>query len=260
MAQTSSRSGRLCLVAPASRPAPRDAKRVRPSAAAGTGCTRPQVRPIPAWSWMLAAVAAVAVTALVVTIGLLAIADHANPGTDQANARLDVVRTGLRLVPGPVLRSASCSHSGATHHEEITPAQTDHDATERRITELYTKAVEQLGNDEARRSGSAACSPSNAFPKTMRRSARPSSNVICACCAMPFPAAAGCRCAVAERHREREWSHTGTMANPEADDDAWQQEKRVRLTAQRILSDHLRKPTDVTGGGPAFPPHGFGIK
>jgi hypothetical protein len=32
------------------------------------------------------------------------------------------------------------------HHQEIA---TDLDATERRITVLYTKAVEQLGNDKA---------------------------------------------------------------------------------------------------------------
>ena len=35
------------------------------------------------------------------------------------------------------------------HHQEIATDLTDRDATERRITELYTKAVEQLGNDKA---------------------------------------------------------------------------------------------------------------
>ena len=34
------------------------------------------------------------------------------------------------------------------HHQEIATDLTDRDATERRITELYTKAVEQLGNDK----------------------------------------------------------------------------------------------------------------
>ena len=43
---------------------------------------------------------------------------------------------------------------------------------------------------------------------------------------------------------------TSTRAEPKcvqlpgADADAWQQERQVRLTAQRILSDHLRKPDD----------------
>jgi len=35
------------------------------------------------------------------------------------------------------------------HHQEIATVLTDLDATERRITELYTKAVEQLGSDKA---------------------------------------------------------------------------------------------------------------
>ena len=35
------------------------------------------------------------------------------------------------------------------HYQEIATDLTDRDATERRITELYTKAVEQLGNDKA---------------------------------------------------------------------------------------------------------------
>jgi hypothetical protein len=49
---------------------------------------------------MLAAVVAVAVTALLVTVWLLAIAGHAQPGTDRANARLDAVRTGLAAGAG----------------------------------------------------------------------------------------------------------------------------------------------------------------
>jgi len=70
---------------------------------------RPDWRPIPAWSWMLAAIGVVAVTALIVTVGLM-----------QAFRR--------------------------QHHQEIATVLTDLDATERRITELYTKAVEQLGS------------------------------------------------------------------------------------------------------------------
>ena len=47
----------------------------------GTG---PAWRPMSAWSWMLAAAAAVVITAFIVTTWLLAIAGHAKPGTDQA--------------------------------------------------------------------------------------------------------------------------------------------------------------------------------
>lgn len=50
---------------------------------------RPTRRPIPAWSWMLAAVLAVGLTTLAITSWLLAIASHAKLGTDLVNARLD---------------------------------------------------------------------------------------------------------------------------------------------------------------------------
>jgi hypothetical protein len=66
-----------------------------------------------------------------------------------ANARLDAARTGL----------ASGAEAGAAiglllafrrqHHSEVATVLDDHDAEERRITELYTKAVEQLESEKA---------------------------------------------------------------------------------------------------------------
>jgi hypothetical protein len=58
---------------------------------------RPVWRPIPAWAWMLAAVAAVVIVAFIVTTWLLTIASDAKVGTDCANSRLDAVRTGLEF-------------------------------------------------------------------------------------------------------------------------------------------------------------------
>lgn len=49
---------------------------------------------------MLTAAVAVALTAFVITTWLLTIASSAKPGTDQANARLDAVRTGLAAGAG----------------------------------------------------------------------------------------------------------------------------------------------------------------
>ena len=110
---------------------------------------RPVWQPIPAWRWMLAAAAAVVITAFVVTIWLLTIADHAKPGTDRANSRLDAVRTGLAAGAGAGAAVGLMLAFRRQHHQEIATDLTDRDATERRITELYTKAVEQLGNDKA---------------------------------------------------------------------------------------------------------------
>ena len=226
------------------RPGLRDDERVSPfrRQRAQEG-TRPQLRPIPAWSWMLAAVIAVAVTALVVTIWLLAIANHANPGTDQANARLDAVRTGLAAGAGAGAAVGLMLAFRRQHHQEITTAQTDHDATERRITELYTKAVEQLGSDKApvRLGGLYALERLAQDNQAQRQTIV---NVICAYLRMPFPPQAPTGMPAPNGTGNANEVSTGTMTNPGADDDAWQQEKQVRLTAQRILSEHLRKPGD----------------
>ena len=90
---------------------------------------------------MLAAVIAVAVTAFVVTTWLLAIAGHADPGTDQANARLDAVRTGLAAGTGAGAAVGLMLAFRRQHHQEISTALTDFDAAQRRITELYSKSI-----------------------------------------------------------------------------------------------------------------------
>ena len=79
-------------------------------------------------------------------------ADHASgakPGTERANSRLDAVRTGLAAGAGAGAAVGLMLAFRRQHHQEIATDLTDCDATERRITELYTKAVEQLGSDKA---------------------------------------------------------------------------------------------------------------
>ena len=110
---------------------------------------RPKWRPISFWPWTLAAAAAVVIVAFIVTVWLLAIASGAKPGTDRANARLDAVRTGLAAGAGAGAAVGLMLAFRRQHHQEIATVLTALDATERRITELYAKAVEQLGNDKA---------------------------------------------------------------------------------------------------------------
>jgi hypothetical protein len=98
---------------------------------------------------MLTAAVAVALTAFVVTTWLLTIASHAAAGTDRTSARLDAVRTGLAAGAGAGAAVGLMLAFRRQHHQEIATVLTDLDATERRITELYTKAVEQLGSDKA---------------------------------------------------------------------------------------------------------------
>ncbi len=147
---------------------------------------RPRWRPIPAWLWMLAAVAAVVIATFVVTMWLLAIASHAKSGTDLVNARLDAVRTGLAAGAGAGAAVGLILAFRRQHHQEIATVLTDLDATERRITELYTKAVEQLGSDKAPvRLGGLYALERLAQDNPAHR--QTIVNVICAYLRMPFP-------------------------------------------------------------------------
>jgi hypothetical protein len=224
--------------------APRDDERMRLlGRERAQETTRPHLRPIPAWSWMIAAVISVAVTALVVTIWLLAIAGHAKGATDQANARLDAVRTGLAAGAGAGAAVGLMLAFRRQHHQEIATAQTDEDATERRITELYTKAVEQLGSDKApvRLGGLYALERLAQGNQAQRKTIV---NVICAYLRMPFPPQPPASRPAPADAENAAAADLETLANRSAGDDTWQQEEQVRRTAQRILTDHLRKPDD----------------
>ena len=192
-----------------------------------------------AWWWMLAAVAAVVIVAFVVTTWLLTIASGANPGTDRANSRLDAVRTGLAAGAGAGAAVGLMLAFRRQHHQEIATVLTDRDATERRITELYTKAVEQLGNDKAPvRLGGLYALERLAQDNPAHR--QTIVNVICAYLRMPFsPTAPGSK---PEPEGVEDPGEAGTQPEMTTDGngDRWRQERQVRLTAQRILADHLR--------------------
>ena len=190
---------------------------------------------------MLAAAAAVVITAFIVTTWLLAIAGHAKPGTDQANSRLDAVRTGLAAGAGAGAAVGLMLAFRRQHHQEIATVLTDRDATERRITELYTKAVEQLGNDKApvRLGGLYALERLAQDNPTHRQTIV---NVICAYLRMPFSPTAPASS-----------RDPGATEGPEVD--TWQQERQVRLAAQGILGEHLRdgRPKDKRFTDPPSP-------
>ena len=200
---------------------------------------RPAWQPIPAWWWMLAAAAAVVITAFVVTTWLLTIAGHAKPGTDRANSRLDAVRTGLAAGAGAGAAVGLMLAFRRQHHQEIATVLTDLDATERRITELYTKAVEQLGNDKAPvRLGGLYALERLAQDNPAHR--QTIVNVICAYLRMPFSPTAPTRKPEPEATEEPGEPDTETETRTDEVGDTWQQERQVRLTAQRILAEHLR--------------------
>ena len=200
-----------------------------------------------AWWWMLSALVGVVITAFVVTTWLLAIASHAKPGTDRANSRLDAVRTGLAAGAGAGAAVGLMLAFRRQHHQEIATDLSDRDATERRITELYTKAVEQLGSDKAPvRLGGLYALERLAQDNPAHR--QTIVNVVCAYLRMPFsPTMPTGR--PEPRTIEEEAMAVALGAT-------WQQERQVRLTAQRILAEHLRDrviddegPTDLPSSG-----------
>jgi uncharacterized protein YjbI with pentapeptide repeats len=130
------------------------------------------------------------------------------------------------------------------HYQEIAIVLSDLDATEPRITELYTKAVEQLGSDRAAvRLGGLYALERLAQDNPAHR--QTIVDVICAYLRMPFSPAVPTR-AVPTSKPEPEAAdgqkEPGTEGETGTDGigDTWQQERQVRLTAQSILADHLR--------------------
>src|SRR6266540_967668 len=132
-------------------------------------------RPLRIMPWWLAGLGLLAAIGFgwLVTVWLLGEADR---GTTRAELRIDAIRTGLTVVAGTgagvaLLIAARRQWLGerAQRHREQVATQNrqhqdrvqahqeqvaatnqrheEHDATERRITDLYTKAVELLGSD-----------------------------------------------------------------------------------------------------------------
>jgi uncharacterized protein YjbI with pentapeptide repeats len=168
-------------------------------------------------------VAAAAVAALLYFFG---------GGTDRDQAALDAVRTAATLVVGTggavalllAARRQRSTELSLEHQREVAAAAA-RDAVEQRITELYTHAVDQLGNDQApvRLGGLHALERLAQNNPTQRQTIV---DVICAYLRMPF--------APPDEFPSKD-------APPEVNNryERYRQELQVRLSAQRILAAHL---------------------
>jgi hypothetical protein len=124
------------------------------------------------------------------------------------------------------------------HYQEIATVPSDPDATER-ITELYTKAVAQLASDEAPvRFGGFYALERLAQDSPVYRQIIV--NAICAYLRMPFSPTAPAGEPEPEVAEGQKGPGTEGEAGPDGMGGTWQQERQVRLTAQRILAEHLR--------------------
>jgi hypothetical protein len=75
--------------------------------------------------------------------------DTKDSGSDRAQVRVEVVRTGLAAGAGVGAAVGLMLAFRRQRHLEVATALSDHDAAEQRITALYTTAAAQLGSDKA---------------------------------------------------------------------------------------------------------------
>lgn len=180
------------------------------------------------WWWISAVVV---LPVLVLTgISVLVLLATTHPGS--ATERIDLVKTALSVGAGTggvvalVLAGRRQWHNEeAQRATEKSHRAGEHDATERRITDLYGKAVEQLGSDKApvRLGGLYALERLAQDNPGQRQTIV---DVLCAYLRMPY---------VLPGDPPAEDAGEATMQRF----DARAQERQVRITAQRILTRHL---------------------
>lgn len=181
--------------------------------------------------WWIALVIAIPVILLT---GLAAWVLIATTHPAEAADRIDLVKTALAVGAGTGGVITLILASRRQWHLEQAQLGTENDATERRITELYTKAADQLGSEKApvRLAGLYALERLAQDNPTQRQTVV---NVLCAYLRMPYSSPADTPAADNASEAER----TGFEASS--------QERQVRLTAQRILAMHLRLSPDESG-------------
>jgi hypothetical protein len=125
------------------------------------------------------------------------------------------------------------------HHLQTATDPGDLDATERPVADLFTMAVEQLGSDKAQvRFGGLNALERLAQDNPAHR--QTIVDVICSYLRMPFSPTAPASKPTLEVAEVLEEPGTESATETDGIGDTWEQEKQVRLTAQRILTRHLR--------------------
>ncbi|MEU4522153.1 pentapeptide repeat-containing protein [Amycolatopsis sp. NPDC024027] len=219
--------------------------------------------------WWTAAVIAVLTAGAVVVLWWPATAGLT--GADLVTARLDALKIGLSIGVGGggvVALYLAWRRQNSTeadldnrertlaHQQEVAAATmahqdrvaraTEHDAAERRLTELYLKAVEQLGSSQAavRHGGLYALERVAQDNSSQRQTVV---DVICAYLRNPYstttPDTVRPRSLGVRRPLLRSATVHSVPRSPRHaghDREYWQQEREVRLTAQHVLRRHLQ--------------------
>ncbi|WBB99578.1 pentapeptide repeat-containing protein [Solwaraspora sp. WMMA2080] len=152
---------------------------------------------------------------------------------------METIRTGLSVGAGFGAAAALLLALRRQQVTERTQQATEYDAGEKRVTELYVKAAEQLGSDKApvRLAGLYALERLAQDNPVHRQSIV---EVICAYLRMPYTPPT-------EEQADQNTAEPDTGQEPGAPKQPDPREERqVRLAAQRILARHLR-PTTPNG-------------
>ncbi len=200
--------------------------RLRQATSHSTAAPRP-LRVLPTW---LIAAGAVAVAAATILSLWWLLAEAGHGPTDRATLRIDAIKTALSVGAGTAGAIALFIAIRRQQLGERAQVHTEHDATERRVTDLYTKAADQLGSDKApvRLAGLYALERLAQDNPSQRQTIV---NVICAYLRMPFDIE-DLELAIQGKGRSKDNSGDSTSAH---------QELQVRATAQDILGSHLRR-------------------
>lgn len=231
---------------------------------------------MPWWMVLIGVVTIIGAT-WVSTAWLLAEADKAT-ADKRAGLRIDAIRTGLTVAAGTggafalllAVRRQWLNERAQAHREEVdhqsqihddrVTTTTEHDAAERRITDLYVKAVDQLGNDKA------TVQLGGLYALERLAQSNPAHqqtvvNVICSYLRMPFNAQPPP--APSDQDLKRLTGHERAARATEhaADVARWKQERLVRRTAQSMLATHIftlesttEWPRRTTPSDPAYWP------
>ncbi|MEV0811409.1 pentapeptide repeat-containing protein [Micromonospora sp. NPDC050200] len=203
---------------------------------------------MPWWSVVLASAFVITATWLTINWLLAVAALPANSSPiEQAKLRIDAIKAGLSVGAGTggavalaLAMRRQWLHERTQAHQERVAVATQHDATERRITESYTKAVDNLGHEKASvRLGALYALERLAQSDEAHR--QTIVNVICAYLRMPH--------ALSSREPEQEGESASDAQALKLSAELG--ERDVRITAQRILSNHLR-PSRPDGYWPSI--------
>ncbi len=244
--------------------------------------TTPRARPrelSPKTMWLTAVVIGVLTAGAVVVLWWPA--TRGLNGADLVSARLDALKVGLSVAVGSGgvvalylswrrQRSTEADldnreralihqqevHAATMAHQNLVLRNTEYDAAQRRLNELYLKAVEQLGSPQAavRHGGLYAL---ERVAQDNPRQRQTVVNVICAYLRNPYtppPDSAGRRPLGVRRPLLKSTERPRALAAADQGGirETQLQEREVRLTAQRILHQHLQP-----GGDPDHPRHDF---